>query len=75
MEMILTGADPAMDEDEKDAFSKEAVRIGMAERKAELDKLKEEGYKGGNGGGKSISNTSSNTSKPKATVSDDDIPF
>ena len=75
VEMILTGADPAMDEDEKDAFSKEAVRIGMAERKAELDKLKEEGYKGGNGGGKSISNTSSNTSKPKATVSDDDIPF
>lgn len=75
VEMILTGADPAVDEDEKDAFSKEAVRIGMAERKAELDKLKEKGYQGGNGGGKSISSASSNTSKPKTTVNDEDIPF
>ncbi len=72
VEMILTGADPAVDEDEKDAFSKEAVRIGMAERKAELDKLKEQGYQGSSG--KSIS-SASNTSKPKTTVSDDDIPF
>lgn len=75
VEMILTGADPAIDEDEDGAFSKEAVRIGMAERKADLDKLKEEGYKGNNGGGKSISSASSNTSKPKTTVNDEDIPF
>lgn len=73
VEMILTGADPALDEDEKDAFSKEAVRIGLAERKVELDKLKEEGYKGNNGSGKSITNASSN--KPKTTVNDEDIPF
>lgn len=73
VEMILTGADPAIDEDEENAFSKEAVRIGMAERKAALDKLKEKGYQGGNGGGKSISSAS--TSKPKTTVNDEDIPF
>lgn len=72
VEMILTGADPAMDEDEKDAFSREAVRIGMAERKAELDNLKEKGYQGG---GKSISSATSKSSKPKTTVNDDDIPF
>lgn len=72
VEMILTGADPAVDEDEKDAFSKEAVRIGMAERKAELDKLKEKGYQGGTG--KSISSATT-TSKPKTTVNDEDIPF
>ena len=75
VEMILTGADPAVDEDEESAFSKEAVRIGMAERKADLDKLKEEGYKGSNGGGKSISSASSGSSKPKTTVNDEDIPF
>lgn len=73
VEMILTGADPALDEDEEDAFSKEAVRIGLAERKVELDKLKEEGYKGNNGSGKAITNASSN--KPKTTVNDEDIPF
>lgn len=67
-EMILTGADPAVDEDEKDAYSKEAVRIGLAERKAALDKLKEEGYQGSKG--KSISSNSKPT-----TVTDDDIPF
>lgn len=75
VEMILTGADPAVDEDEEEeeAFSKEAVRIGMAERKAELDKLKEKGYQGGKGEGKSISSASTN-SKPKP-VTDDEIPF
>jgi len=73
VEMILTGADPALDEDEKDAFSKEAVRIGLAERKADLDKLKEAGYQGGKGDGKSISSASTN-SKPKP-VTDDEIPF
>lgn len=73
VEMILTGADPALDEDEEDAFSKEAVRIGLAERKADLDKLKEAGYQGGKGEGKSISSASAN-SKPKP-VTDDEIPF
>lgn len=72
VEMILTGADPAMDEDDKDAYSKEAVRIGLAERKATLEKLKEEGYQGSKG--KSIS-SSSNTNKNAVSVTDDDIPF
>ena len=47
----------------------------LYQRKAELDKLKEKGYQGGNGGGKSISSASSNTSKPKTTVNDEDITF
>lgn len=68
-EMILTGADPAIDADEKDAYSKKAVRIGLAERKANLDKLKEQGYQGSKG--KSISSA---TSKP-ALVDENDIPF
>lgn len=75
VEMILTGADPALDEDDENAYSKEAIRIGLAERKAELDKLVEKGYQGGNNSGKSISSASSNTSKPKTTVDDSDIPF
>lgn len=68
-EMILTGADPAIDADEKDAYSKEAVRIGLAERKANLDKLKEQDYQGSKG--KSISSA---TSKP-APADESDIPF
>ena len=73
VEMILTGADPAIDEDENDAYSKEAVRIGLAERKAALDTLKEKGYQGNKGNGKSISSASTN-SKP-APVADEDLPF
>lgn len=69
VEMILTGADPAMDEDDKDSYSKEAVRIGMSERKAKLDELKEKGYQG------SKEKNSGSVSKPKAVVADDDIPF
>lgn len=69
VEMILTGADPAMDEDDKDPYSKEAVRIGMSERKAKLDELKEKGYQGSKG------KNSGSVSKPKVVVADDDIPF
>lgn len=68
VEMILTGADPAIDEDEEDAYSKEAVRIGLAERKAALEKIKEEGYQGNKE--KSISSA---TSKPAPV--NDDLPF
>ena len=74
VEMILTGADPALDEDDENAYSKEAIRIGLAERKAELDKLTEKGYQGGNSGAKS-NNATSGVSKPKTQVNDDDIPF
>lgn len=69
VEMILTGADPAIDEDEEGAFSKEAVRICLAERKAALEKLKEAGYQGSTG--KSIS-----SAKPASTpITDEDLPF
>lgn len=73
VEMILTGADPAIDEDEEGALSKEAVKIALAERKAALKELEEKGYQGSNKSGKSISNASSN-SKP-TPVADDDMPF
>lgn len=73
VEMILTGADPAIDEDDEGALSKEAIRIALAERKAKLEELKEKGYQSGNKSGKSISNASSN-SRP-APVSDDEMPF
>ena len=72
VEMILTGADPAVDEDDDNAYSKEAVKIGLAERKNALKALEEKGYQGSSG--KSISSTSG-TAKPKTTVNDEDIPF
>lgn len=53
----------------KDSYSKEAVRIGMSERKAKLDELKEKGYQGSKGKIVEVSQ------KPKAVVADDDIPF
>lgn len=74
VEMILTGADPAIDEDEEGAYSKEAVRIGLAERKSNLKKLEEAGYQGSKSGGKSISSAPSNNAKPKP-ANDEDIPF
>ena len=69
VEMILTGADPAIDEDGDGAFSKEAVRIGLSERKAMLEDLKEKGYQGG----KSIS--SAKTTKQATPITDEDMPF
>ncbi len=74
VEMILTGADPAVDEDDENAYSKEAIKIGLSERKAALKELEEKGYQGGTG--KSISSAStSGSSKPKTQVADEDIPF
>ncbi len=74
VEMILTGAETPLDEDDENAFSREAVRIGLSERKAALDALKEKGYQGGDSG-KSISSSAPTTYKPKTSVSDADIPF
>ena len=74
VEMILTGADPALEEDDEKAYSREAVKIGLNERKVKLDEIKEKGYQGGN-------NTSNNSSsapssvKPKTQVADEEIPF
>lgn len=73
VELLLTGADTAIDEDEEGALSKEAVRIALSERKATLKELEEKGYQGGNKSSKSISSASS-SSKP-APVADNDIPF
>lgn len=73
VEMVLTGADPAIDEDEEGALSKESIRIALSERKAALKELEEKGYQGGNKSGKSISSGSSN-SKP-APVADEEMPF
>ena len=73
VEMILTGADPAIDEDEEGALSKEAVRIALTERKAMLKELEEKGYQGSNKTDKSNSSVSSK-SKP-VPVADDDMPF
>lgn len=72
VEMIVSGADPAIDEDEAQAFSKEAVKIGLAERKVALDKLIEKGYLG-SAGKKSFGAVVSNR-KP-TIVDDDDLPF
>lgn len=69
VEMILTGADPAIDEDEDGAFSKEAVRIGLSERKAMLEDLKEKGYQGGK------SSSSAKTTKQATPITDEDMPF
>jgi len=77
VEMILTGADPALDEDDEGAISKEAIRIALAERKSKLAELKETGYQGSKG--KSISSEkrtglASGKKKPEP-VNDEDIPF
>lgn len=69
VEMILTGADPAIDEDEKNAFSKEAVRISLAERKAKLEEIKEAGYQGNKTSGSSKSVTKN------TAIADEDMPF
>lgn len=70
VEMILTGADKALDEDNPNAYSKEAVKIGLSERKNMLDALKEKGYQGGS----SSSNSPANA-KTVAPVADEEIPF
>ena len=73
VEMILTGADPALDEDDEKAYSREAVKIGLAERKTKLDELVEAGYQGGNNTSKN--NAAPSSAKPTTTVSDEDMPF
>jgi hypothetical protein len=74
VEMILTGAETPLDEDEDGAISKEAIKIALSERKAKLDELKEKGYQGSKG--KSISSATSNKANSKpAPVNDDEIPF
>lgn len=72
IEMIVTGADPAIDEDSTNAISKEAVKIALTERKAMLAELKEKGYQSKK---KSISSSSPSSNSKPAPASDEDIPF
>jgi len=78
LEMILTGASPAVDEDDANGVSKEAIKIALAERKASLNELVEKGYQGKKdvrtGLGSKTSNTPSGKSKP-APAADEDMPF
>lgn len=79
VEMVLTGADPAFDEDDEEmGISSEAIRIALAERKSALDELKEKGYQG-NQGSKSNGNSSNRNGlgkgKPAPVENDDDVPF
>lgn len=71
VETILTGADTPLDEDDKNAISKEAIKIALSERKTTLEELKAKGYQGTKS--KSISSSNSN-SKP-VPVEEDDMPF
>lgn len=74
LEMIVTGADTAFDEDDAKAIDKKAIKIALAERKTKLDEIVNKGYQGSKG--KSISNATQNKGKNKpAPVTDEDIPF
>jgi len=79
VEMIVTGADPAFDEDDEMGISPEAIRIALSERKAKLDDLKSKGYQGGkdgkNSGGKANNRKGLGNGKPKPIEEDGDIPF
>jgi len=79
LEMVVTGASPAIDEDDPNGISKEAIKIALAERKASLNELVEKGYQGSkkdvrNNLGAKNSNTPATKKKPKP-VADDDMPF
>lgn len=84
LELVLTGADPVVDEDSEDALSPKLIKAAMSERKSHLDEIKEAGYQGGNSSdNKSSTSTSRNgignvSSKAKAVEEipeDEDFPF
>ncbi|MCK9198920.1 MAG: hypothetical protein M0P49_04890 [Bacilli bacterium] len=79
VEMILTGADPAFDEDDDMGISSEAIRIALSERKALLNDIKDKGYQGGaqsgNIGGSSSNRKGLGSNKPAPVDDDDSIPF
>jgi len=81
VELIVTGANPATDEDEEGALSTEAIGIALKTRAEGLAEIKEKGYQGKSSGGSSASRQSGFTSKPVATtesvsdIDDDDMPF
>lgn len=74
VEMILTGADSAIDEDDENAYSKEAVKIGLAERETSLKTIKDNGYQG-NSGSSNRNSIGGATTKPKTQVTEEELPF
>jgi len=81
LEMVVTGASPAIEEDDPNGISKEAVKIALSERKAKLAELVEKGYQGTSSSTKKSDRTSigskakpANRAKPKPAA-DDDIVF
>ena len=78
VEMILTGADPAFDEDDEEmGISSEAIRIALSERKAMLNDLKEKGYQGSknSSSGNSSNRKGLGSGKPAPVEDPDEIPF
>jgi hypothetical protein len=75
LEMVLTGADSPIDEDDDGAISRAAIKIALSERKAVLEELKEKGYQGAKGKSISSSSRTSGIGSKPAPVSDEDIPF
>lgn len=73
LEMVVTGASPAVDEDDANGISRKAIKIALAERKSNLNDLVEKGYQGSNKKGARTS-LGGSKGKPKA-ANDDDIPF
>jgi len=79
LEMVVTGASPAVDEDDPNGISKEAIKIALSERKAKLNELVEKGYQGS--GKKDVRNGLNSTGnktvrKTKPTpISDDEMVF
>lgn len=76
VEMQITGANPPFEEDDEFGISEEAIRIALVDRKAQLDEIKAEGYKGSKGSSQPQANRNgfAGKTKPKS-VEDDDMPF
>ena len=79
LEMVLTGANGAIDEDEIGAISTEAIGIALKTRQEHVAEVKEAGYQGKGGTTSSNTNTRQaglNVPNPTATIDDDDdLPF
>jgi len=79
LEMVMTGADSAVDEDDERGIKDDTIRIGLVERKAKLNEIKEKGYQGKKGTGGAATGAARTSmgsqNKPAAIDSDDEIPF
>lgn len=80
VEMVVTGAKPAVDEDDTTGISTEAIQIAMKVRKQALAEMKDKGYQGSAQGDSGSGRTGiSSSKKPNANnttiAEDDDIPF